>query len=231
MSSQSTKPSPKQQLSDDKVSEYLIANPDFFVHNEASLEHLTLTHDSGTAVSLIERQVVLLRKQKKELENQLTGLIQAARNNEQIVSRMQRFTLEMIYAQNLDDVVASCQNLLRSDFKADFAVIKLIGTRKNSHFTDPADIDSRSFAPLFKKRQPICGRITDNQRNFLFAENSDDVNSAVIIPLQTTKDLGILALGSMEKTRFTPGMGTLFLSYLGELVTATIAKHIDEKSF
>ncbi len=229
MSSKISKTTQTPEPNEEDIVKYLTNNKDFFNQNPDVLEILNIHHDSGDAVSLIERQVRILREQKESVEVQLTGLIQAARNNEQIVSRMQRFTLEMIHANNIDDVIASCQSLLRSDFKADFVVLKFIGERDHANFIPDKKIDARSFNNLFNKRKPICGRLTANQSEFLFTDNAKDVQSAVLIPLQTTRDIGILALGSLEKSRFTPGVGTLFLSYLGELVTTTSAKFMNEE--
>jgi len=231
MSTQTTEASTNvidENINENQIAEYLKTHPDFFQRHIELLEHLKVPHVEGTAVSLIERQVSLLREQKNTLDDQLKNLIHAARNNEQIVTRMQRFTLEMLHSDTLDDVVASCQNLLRSDFNADYAVIKLIGKNKDngSYFIKPNDTAIKHFAHLFEKNKPVCGRITTNQSTFVFGDHHKSIQSSVLIPLQNTKNLGIIALGSKDESRFHPDMGTLFLSYLGELVTATLTKHI-----
>ncbi len=208
------------------IAEYLRTHPDFFTRHEQLLETIRVPHQTGVAVSLIEKQVTLLRSQKQQMEEQLNGLIQAARNNEQIVSHIQRFTLEMIYTHCLEDVLTACQENMNNHFKADFVGMRvLVGDKSSPHFLSGTAL--RSFTQLFKNRKPICGRITEKQCAYLFEKHKEQVKSAVLIPLQNTRNLGIIALGSKDETRFHPGMGTLFLSYMGELITASIDRHLD----
>ncbi len=75
-------------MSDDKtslkevVSNYLRENPDFLEENPDVLEALQVNHSSGTAVSLIERQVEQLRASNEDLNNRLGNLVRVAAENE-----------------------------------------------------------------------------------------------------------------------------------------------------
>ena len=51
----------KNKISNEQIAEYLILNPDFFDENPEVLNSLKIVHDSGAAVSLIEKQVEYLR--------------------------------------------------------------------------------------------------------------------------------------------------------------------------
>jgi uncharacterized protein len=79
---------------------------------------------------------------------------------------------------------------------------------------------------MFKMKRPICGLLADERVHCLFGGNAPDVASAVMIPLIDGRRLGVLALGSADKERFHAGMGTLFLGYLGELVSRAIMSHL-----
>ena len=46
----------------EQVAAYLRAHKDFFVEHEALLADITIPHETGKAVSLVERQVVVLRE-------------------------------------------------------------------------------------------------------------------------------------------------------------------------
>jgi len=218
-------------LNDEKVAQYLQTNPDFFQQHENLLENLTIPHsNTGIATSLIERQVSILRTQKNELDSQLKNLIQAARNNEQIINRMQRFTLDIIHAHSVEDIIMLCQEEMLSNFNADYIGIKLIAKKDNDNddalFVAPDDDLLQSFNPLFKNRKPLCGRITHKQRQLMFPDHIDDIKSAVLAPLQNTDNIGIIALGSTDESRFQASMGTLFISHLAEIITASLSKHL-----
>ena len=68
-------------LNDLSVAEYLQTYPDFFERNGPLLTKLRLPHlrDSGATVSLVERQVEVLRERNQSLERKLKELVDVAR--------------------------------------------------------------------------------------------------------------------------------------------------------
>ena len=58
-------------VTDETVSKYLIDNPTFFNKNESVLSSLMIPHVRGEVVSLVERQLLNLRKQNSSLHDQL----------------------------------------------------------------------------------------------------------------------------------------------------------------
>jgi len=207
------------------IAKYLDSHPDFFQRHASLLETLQVPHGAGTS-SLIERQVAILREKSRDLEEQLNGLIRTARGNEQIVTRLQRFTLELMRAEGIDDVIACCQDILRSDFNADFVTLRIIGGDDTMHFVSADNKILDQFDKLFKNRKPVCGRLKEEQQAFLFKKNAESINSVALIPLCGAERLGILALGSEDETRFHPGMGTVFISHLGELISTSLARFL-----
>src|SRR5688572_33359076 len=69
-------------MDDKQVVAFLKANPDFLARHPELFEVLELRHASGAAVSLIERQVEILRGKSGRLEDRLKTLLDAARDNE-----------------------------------------------------------------------------------------------------------------------------------------------------
>lgn len=224
-----------QALEDAQVVEFLEKKPDFFQTHEALLDKITVPHPQNDGVvSLLEHLVQRQRKQITALNEQLDMLLQAARENERVVMSLHQLALELMNCDSLDDVVATCSYRLRSEFNADNVVIRLIGQGKAStshseqlHFIAPDDQSLKQMAGLFSRRKPVCGRLRPKQKTFLFGENSDAIKSAVLIPLLEGREIGVMALGSEDEARFHPGMGTLFISQLGELVARSVSRHID----
>ncbi|HIO91854.1 MAG TPA: DUF484 family protein [Leucothrix mucor] len=220
-------------LGEDEIAAYLYQHPDFFQRHTELLEKQQIPHhNTGSTTSLIERQVAVLRDKNNHLEEQLNGLLRAARSNEQIVIRLQHLTLELLRAENLDDMINICQDVLRSDFNADFVSIRLIkkNARKKSqanlHFIKSSDDILTQFDKLFESGKPVCGKLSSQQQKFLFSAHVDEVNSVALLPLQASTNLGILALGSQDESRFHPGMGTVFIGHLAELISAAIAPYV-----
>jgi len=208
------------------IADYLASHPDFFLEHPDILLKLEVSHNAGTT-SLIERQVNILRDKNHDLIEQLNGLIRTARGNEQIINRLQRFTLELMRADSIDDIIATCQEVLREDFKADFVTLKIIGEDETMHFIPSSDKNLKHFSALFRKKIPVCGRLKQEQQAFLFQDNADIVNSTALVPLYGAEKLGILALGSEDESCFHPGMGTVFINHLGELISTSISCHLE----
>jgi len=207
------------------LAEYLGAHPDFFQRHSELLLGMQVPHGAGTA-SLIERQVSVLKEKNRDLEEQLNGLIRTARGNEQIVTRLQRFTLELMRNEGIDDVIASCQEILREDFNADFVTLKIIGADDTMHFVSSDNSKLAEFDNLFHSKRPVCGRLKDEQQVFLFEKNADLVESVALVPLMGAEKMGLLALGSQDESRFHPGMGTVFISHLGELISTSLSRYL-----
>ena len=114
------------EITDEAITQYLNCNPDFFVNNQDILSRLRIPHDSGKAVSLIEKQVGVLRSKSRHLENSLLDLIAVARQNENLHDRLHTLIQEIITAPTLSDIVALTQTSLRDNFSAEDVHILLI---------------------------------------------------------------------------------------------------------
>ena len=72
------------EMSSVAVEAYLKQHPAFFHEHLDLLEHISIPHPSGDAVSLISKQLELFRNRHHEMETQLNGLIEIARDNNSI---------------------------------------------------------------------------------------------------------------------------------------------------
>ena len=220
-----------KEISAAQVAAWLRVHPDFFREHEEVLDVLSIPHPhTGEAVSLLERLVQRQRDKCQELESRQGEMLKAARDSEQVIARLHHLALELMTCDSLDDVVGACNDMLRSDFKADNVVLRLIGRgreRDGLHFIDPDDKSLKQLATLFRKRQPVCGRLRPRQQIFLFGEAGASLKSAVLIPLYEAREIGVLALGSENEARFYPGMGTLFIGQLGGLVARALARYLE----
>jgi len=59
---------------------------------------------------------------------------------------------------------------------------------------------------------------------FLFGSEAAGIGSVALIPLTALRPPGLLALGSLDRERFHPGMSTEFLSRMAELIADALAR-------
>jgi len=223
-----------EELSDQLVHDYLAAHPDFFERHSGLLNSLNLPHASGGAVSLVERQISVLRQKDIKLEKQLKDLIRVARANDLLSAKIHELTIQLFAAHDLKTTIIALEEGMRSGFSADHAVLVIFG--------DPdafADIDAgRFFRVIAKESEELspfktflagssarCGQIRDAQREILFQDDAEDIGSAALVPLNNGTDLGFLAIGSADADRFHPGMSIDFLTRLGDLVAGALRRY------
>ena len=106
-----------------EVVKYLRAHPDFFARHDELLSTLHISHGIGGAVSLIQRQVEVLRGQVDALNRREREMHELARENEHLHGKLHRFTLSMIGARSLSDVMARLRAFLETEFKLELVVI------------------------------------------------------------------------------------------------------------
>src|ERR1700678_1736498 len=110
----------QEGLNDTNVADYLQSHPDFFERNAALLAKLRLPHmrDSGATVSLVERQVEVLRERNQALERKLKELVEVARANDALSERIHRLTQRLFGARSLPETIGAAEASLREDFDA-----------------------------------------------------------------------------------------------------------------
>jgi uncharacterized protein YigA (DUF484 family) len=209
-------------VSEDQVAEYLEQYPDFFHGHLNLLENLSVPHPSGSATSLILKQLELLRSNRQELECQLNDLLEIARNNDISFIRMHKLTLAMLEASTLAEVVANLDAVMAEYFLTDFVAVRIIKHVSNptisNLFIAPDSEDLLPFLTHLASNEPKCGRATLAQAKVLFGETAAEVASCAIIPMNFTELDGILAIGSRNADRFHHSMGNLFLTQMSEIV-------------
>ena len=206
------------------VAMYLEGHPDFFTKYPALLTGLELPHESGRAVSLVEKQVALLREQNRQTRRRLHELIEIARQNEDLARRLHRLTLGLMAADRPAALFQTLYADLKQNFQADRAVVRLFAEPALTPHAAPEfageDADDQAlFKDISATRQPRCGPLKAPQRAFLFGAEADDLASAVMAPLSGSGWSGILAIASRDAERFRPGMGVELLANLAELLS------------
>ena len=220
---------------EESIAAYLQHNPDFFERHLTLLARLRLPHvRGGSTISLVERQIEVLREKHASLEAKLADLVKVARGNDAIAEKLHRFTRRLLAARTKAEVIARVESSLREDFDAFNAVLVLIGdqhavtTQRFVRTVRPDDPNLKSFETLFASGKPRCGQARDSQREFLFGTDANDIGSIALVPLGEKGSVGLLAIGSTDRDRFHPGMSTEFLARMGELIadSLTLARDI-----
>ncbi len=208
------------------VAKYLQKYPDFLLRHPEVLESIELPHESGSAISLIEKQVERLRGQNNKLSRQLGQLVKVASDNEQLMTCLHHLTLELMVIEDLGLFFDRLSLALKSEFNADILNVSLIERKIDTQADTPVyfirrdDPEIQQFQTLLDKGETSCGRLNDQKLEFLFGARAQWVQSTALVPLSED---GLMAIGSSDPARFYPGMGTLFLDLLAGVVVNRLA--------
>jgi uncharacterized protein YigA (DUF484 family) len=217
---------------EETVSRYLQHNPDFFERHQPLLARLRLPHArTGSTISLVERQVEVLREKQSGVEQKLAEFVRVARSNDAIAEKLQKFTRRLLRARTRADVLVQLEASLREDFDAFHSTLLLVGTpgsdEAGQHFVrtvSAEDAGLKSLESLFATGKPRCGQARDSQRDLLFGTEASSIGSVALVPLMEKGNvIGLLALGSTDRDRFHPGMSTEFLGRMAELIVDALA--------
>ena len=204
-----------------KVAEYLVAHPNFFQTHPEVLAAVDIPHPTGDAVSLIERQVRVLREQNQHYRSQLQDLIGVARENDALAKRLHRLTLALIETRSFDEVLNTLQDEMRDLFQADAVEMKLFdGSELQQHGNEPSPA---MFNDFLERHRPSCGELPAEQLEYLFGPQAGETGSVALIPLQSPPLVGVLAIGSRDPERFHASKGVDFLQRLSDVVSATLS--------
>ncbi|MGJ0517212.1 MAG: DUF484 family protein [Methylomicrobium sp.] len=227
----------KQQnaLTSDQVADYLRANPEFFSDHLDLLEDILIPHPSGNAVSLISKQLEILRNRNQEMETQLASLIEIAKSNDTSFNRMHKLTLALLETSTLEEAVASLEEVLSGYFMTDFVAVRIITSKPDAAlphlFLEPDSAEMEQFLPILAADQPKCGRPTLAQAKVLFGAAALEVQSAAIIPMRFADMSGVLAIGSRSNERFHYSMGSFFLTHMSEIISARFLSLLSQKKY
>jgi uncharacterized protein len=234
MTSNQVRGLPAEPAEEQAVAQYLHRNADFFEQHPQLLARMRLQHPhNGSTVSLIERQVEVLREKIHTQDTKLAEFVRVARANNVLAEKIHRFTRRLLRTASTAPAIAEIEASLREDFDTFHAVLVLPATHPpieqdpNCRFLRRVNADDagyRSFDTLFAACKPRCGQIRDSQREFLFGSEAPNIGSVAMIPLGGQPPAGLLALDSVDRDRFHPGMSTEFLARMGELITDALAR-------
>lgn len=228
-----SEPGEQQSTIDLELINLLRDNSDILLRQPELLAMLEVPHQSGQAISLIERQVSVLRQKTQAQDRRLRELMNVARDNQQLSQSRHGLALSLLAARDLDDVISTVLDLLSNELAADYAVIKLFSSDKKrieqsaGLFVDVSDSALVAFKTMLEQKSSICGKAIAEQKEFLFDNNANSIKSLAVIPLVAGENLGLIGLGATDAERFVSTMATDFLSQMGELISASLAVHLE----
>ncbi len=219
-----------KELIDQDVAAYLLANPDFFVDRDSLLLKIQVPHKSKGTISLVEKQLDVIRNRQKETIKQLRTFVENAKRNKEIFDKSSKLVLSMMAAKRSSEFFAGLEKGLKRDFGCKANALIVFGKPKQiNHFTSrlPAESAGKYVGALMRSKVPTLGILRPREQDFLFRHQSEKVKSAAVLTIRNkNKYLGMLAVGSSDAEYFTPDMDALFINFIAESLGKLLPRHL-----
>ncbi len=224
-------PAPSDQgmtpaLGAEAVAAYLRANPAFFTEHDELLVELHVPHQRGDSVSLVERQLKLLRDRNIEMRHRLSQLMDVARDNDRLFDKTRRLILDLLDANSLEEVVMAVEDSLRQEFKVPFVSLILFSDNATSvgRWVNSTEAQ-QAIGSLLCGGKTVSGSLRDHELDFLFGEEQrKEVGSSAVAVLNHQGLHGVLAIGSRDPQHYKSSVGTLFLGYIAEVLGRVVPR-------
>ena len=203
-----------KKLDPKEVELFLLDNLDFFESRESLVGELKFKHSSSAASSLLERQVLKLRDEHKNLIDLLTSFIDTASINEDLFNKSKDLTLKILESSSKKEIVKTVEKSFSNDFNVDKCLLK---------FYKNKDIDKieKETGLSFHKGAIHCGSFSSEKADILFGDTK--IESMVVAVIVLEKEIGLLKLGSLDRTKYLGDEDTTFIQYIRDVLEKKLA--------
>lgn len=217
-------------LEPEQIEAYLREHPDFFEQHHELLAEISLPHESGSAVSLVERQVAILRERNIDMRHRLSKLLDNARDNDKLFDKTKRLVLSLLEGQDMGDIIDALHYSFDKDFNIHYTSVILFGNADkipSSQARIVSIAEAREHVgPLLKNSRAVCGTLGAKEMQFIFGEHASEIGSVATVPLIHGSVFGLLSIGNRDPHYYRSSMGTLFLSYIAEVLNRLLPKYL-----
>ena len=229
---------PAAVVDEKAVAEFLARNLDFFNRHPRLLADMELHHPANGTVSLVDRQVQLLRTRNDDLRQHLNEILANATDNDGTFAKTRTFTLALMDAEDLAALDATLAKHLVDGFDADHAICFVRGwagvpddpgDTAFTHLAGIADDGEPPLPRLFELDDPVCNACRPEDYAKLFETSEPGAPCSIAhIPIRAGNPaMGLdaaLVIGAKDPHRFAPDMGKVFLFYIGDVLARTLAR-------
>lgn len=217
--------------SDKECIEYLKKNSDLFVRHPDLLDDMELPHGSSTVPSLLNKRMQMLEEKNKKLKAEVARYIEIAQVNEKLSFNIYQLGNDLIrlLLRNKELTIHQCIKAIKKQFTDLHINILVYGDEPTDVASNKIKIGEQRIAGIarhvFNERQFSCGPFNAAERAALLGTDAARFRSMLVAGLggyRKTQPYGLLILASNDEKRFAPGLGTMFLVQLGELVETAL---------
>lgn len=216
-------------MKSDDIARYLAEHPDFFEQHPELLGDIAIPHpQNGQAISLVERQSMILRGRISALESRMAQMIRHGEENDVIADRVVQWARALLMEADAARLPEVALRELLALFDVPFGAVRVWDVKPQyAGIAADAAVSEDVKRLASSMVAPFCGSNVGFEPVKWMAAGDGVVQSLAMLPLRVGANpeaFGLLVLGSPDKERFHITMGTAFLTRIGELASAALSR-------
>ncbi len=221
----------KTTITDKAIAAYLSAHPDFFEGKDKLLLKMKVPHGGKGSVSLVEKQVALMRENQQKTKKKMAEFIAFAESNKEIFDKSRKLVLDLIAAETSEDFFAALEKGLKRDFQCKAYSLVIFGKQASQINPSTFEITAASakghIGALMSAKKPVLGALRSDELTFLFRDQGKKVESVAVFSVRhRNKQLAMLAIGSSDAHYFSSNMDTLFIDFIADTLGRLLPRHL-----
>ena len=226
-------------LTADQVTDYLRRHPDFLADKPVLLADMIFPHNEGAStVSLVERQISVLRDRNMSMRHRLDRLLDNAHTNDVLFDKTRQLVLGLLDTCGYEQCLQVLFRHFYDEFEVHYARLLLMDI-PNGGFpvVDNADVNyvdremvENDLSRLILNHHAVCGQLDLRERELVFGEQiAGATQSSAIVPLRLNNCFfGILAIANRDPDYYHSSMNTLFLCFIGDVLIRILSGYLIE---
>lgn len=198
-----------KKLDSKDVELFLLDNLDFFETRESLVSELKFKHSQSSASSILERQVIKLREEHKNIIELLRSFIDTASINEDLFKKSKDLTLKILESDTEEDIKKTVEQSFKKDFEVDKCMLEF-------YDNDALDKIENATGLSMHKGAIHCGSFSNEKMLFLFSDKK--IESLVVAVIVIGEKIGLLKLGSYDRTKYLGDEDTTFIEYIRDIL-------------
>ena len=205
------------------VISYLKKNKNFFIKYPELINLINFPLNDKGSNKVIDLDAYRYKKISQEnidLQNQMTEILLAGKSHINNQKRILRSSIKILNSKTIDKVI----NVILADLKIllDCDFINCFSTNESVNIHDVHKIDTRIVKSYFKDKS--LTNLNQNPKGILlyFPNKSKIVKSYILLKINMSEKLLIIAMGSKDHKKFTPDQQVDLVEYLIKVIEIKI---------
>ena len=203
-----------KKLDSKDVELFLLDNLDFFETRESLVSELKFKHSQSSASSILERQVIKLREEHKNIIELLRSFIDTASINEDLFKKSKDLTLKILESDTEEDIKKTVEQSFKKDFEVDKCMLEFYDNNALDKIEETTGLSMHKGAIH-------CGSFSNEKMLFLFSDKK--IESLVVAVIVIGEKIGLLKLGSYDRTKYLGDEDTTFIEYIRDILEKKLA--------